>query len=133
LSARFATAATGALDTVLLQLELVALLLVLLRPAVLPVVVPVVLPVALLRPAALDGVGLTALVLQALVPVVTVATVVVLLVLLVAAPAPAVAAKSDTAPAEDCVPLSAPPEVLTQTSLSVSGLCQKLGATSITT
>ena len=42
-----------------------ALLLVLLRPAVLPVVVPVVLPVALLRPAALDGVGLTALVLQA--------------------------------------------------------------------
>jgi hypothetical protein len=33
----------------------------------------------------------------------------------------------------DCVPLKAPPEVLTQTSLSVSGLCQKLGSTSMTT
>jgi len=31
------------------------------------------------------------------------------------------------------VPLSAPPEVLIQTSLSVSGLCQKLGCTSIMT
>ena len=37
------------------------------------------------------------------------------------------------AAAVDCVPLSAPPEVLTQTWRSVSGLCQKLGSTSITT
>ncbi len=43
------------------------------------------------------------------------------------------ALNAPTAPAVDCVPLSAPPEVLTQTSLSVSGLCQKLGSTSITT
>ena len=32
-----------------------------------------------------------------------------------------------------CVPLRAPPEVLTQISLSVSGFCQKLGSTSMTT
>jgi len=33
----------------------------------------------------------------------------------------------------DCVPPTAPPEVLTQISLSVSGFCQNSGATSITT
>jgi hypothetical protein len=41
--------------------------------------------------------------------------------------------KSLTAAADDWVPVNAPPVVLTQTSLSVSGLCQKLGSTSITT
>src|ERR1700733_1086749 len=33
----------------------------------------------------------------------------------------------------DCVPLTVPPAVLTQRFLSVSGLCQKRGSTSITT
>ena len=58
------------------------------------------------------------------------------LAVLVAPPAPAVEEPTENAPtaaALDCVPLSAPPEVLIHTSLSVSGLCQKLGSTSMTT
>jgi hypothetical protein len=45
----------------------------------------------------------------------------------------AATAKALADPAVDCAPLTEPPEVLTQTSLRVSGLCQKLGSTSITT
>ena len=41
--------------------------------------------------------------------------------------------KEPTPAAVVCVPLSAPPVVLTQTSPSVSGFCQKLGSTSMTT
>ena len=73
-------------------------------------------------------VALVALVLAAL-PAVPAA----LLVVLLAGLAVAAALNAPTAPAVDCVPLSAPPEVLTHTSLSVSGLCQKPGSTSITT
>jgi hypothetical protein len=113
---------------VLLQVELAMPVV-----AVLLLVVPLVV-VPALATAALEGVGLMPVVGQELAPVAAVAAVTVVVALLLAVlPPAATVAKSDTAPAEDCVPLSAPPEVLTQTSLSVSGLCQKLGATSITT
>ena len=56
-----------------------------------------------------------------------------LMLVVLAAAVPRLSRKSETAAAEDWVPLSAPPEVLTQTSFRVSGLCQKLGSTSITT
>src|SRR5690348_12064027 len=41
--------------------------------------------------------------------------------------------KAPPAPAVDWVPFTAPPEVEMKMSCSVSGLCQKAGATSITT
>ncbi len=41
--------------------------------------------------------------------------------------------KAPPAAAEDCVPLTEPPEVEMKISFRVSGLCQKAGATSITT
>ena len=109
LSARFCSAASGACARLLLlaQLELALLL------AAALVVAPAL--VVLLPSAAPEGAGLVAVLVQELVLVDELAAVM-LAVALLALLAAAVAAKSATAPAEDCVPLSAPPEVLTQTS-----------------
>jgi hypothetical protein len=86
-------------------------------------VAAVVVPAIALLPVLLPAVLLLIVATVVLVPVALAEAVVVDAALL----------KEPTPAAVVCVPLSAPPVVLTHTSRSVSGFCQKLGSTSMTT